>query len=106
MSKKRKSTKPAAGQPTELVLDGEITVSCLDDVRSRFLAAMAGQGELYVRTRDLTYMDAAALQLLWALRRECSASGRTLRIEPPRDSILRDASRLGMQDVFIETATA
>lgn len=85
---------------TELVLGGEVTVTVLAELRVQFLAAIDGQGPIQVRTHDVTYLDAAALQFLWALRRECSVRARPIWIQPPSAEVLRDAQQLGMQDVF------
>ena len=85
---------------TELDLCGEVTVAVLADLRVQFLSLIDGQGPIQVRTHEVTYLDAAALQFIWALRRECSARARPLWIETPSPAVLRDAQRLGMQDVF------
>jgi ABC-type transporter Mla MlaB component len=100
MSKKSKSSKSGPEVATELVLAGEVTVNCLDGIRTQFLDALIGHGPIHVNTKDLAYIDAAALQLLWALRRESEVRGRPLLIDVPSESVLKDVQRLGMQCVF------
>lgn len=106
MTKKSSST-PAPQRPvTDLSLDGDVTISVLAELRGRFLAALEGQGPIRVRTREVTYLDAAALQLIWALRRECEMRARPIWVETPRTAVLKDAQRLGMQDVFFNPRTS
>lgn len=85
---------------TEFDLRGEVTRAVLAELRVQFLSLIDGQGPIRVRTHEVTYLDAAALQFIWALRRECNARARPISIETPTPAVLKDAQRLGMQDVF------
>lgn len=83
-----------------LTLSGELTVSCAAELHRVLLDALAGDAPLVVDLRDVSAVDASAVQLLVAARR----TGRSLRLAAPLPPSVTDWFRLAGVDPFSAAA--
>lgn len=96
-------TSPTGEKAASLAVQGELTLANLASFRANVLETLDRTNDLILRLDGATYLDAAAFQCIYALRREASHRGSSLTIENVPDAIRADAAMLGMTAVFDDT---
>ena len=88
------------GRMTRIVLRGSVDIGSVEELKAAFLDALAGGKEIEIAFEEVTGFDVAALQLLWAARRESKRVGLKLAITGLQTGVLKNClAEVGMQEV-------
>jgi len=96
---------PSANPSALLELRGDLTVADASKVRDYALRALAAGRSLCLDLSEVSYLDAAMLQLLKAIRGFAARSQAAFTLKDVSPNLLDDAQMLGMQDVLVEETT-
>lgn len=83
-----------------VALNGDVTIAALQDLVAEAKRALTNHGGVTVDLSSVTYLDAAALQLLVSLKKTAVDRGISLEFTAAGAAVMRDATSLGMAAVF------
>jgi hypothetical protein len=85
-------------------LDATVDIACAAELKTSLVQALASGKDVHVSLDSATDLDVTAVQLLWAARREATASGvGFLLLDPVPEPLTSALFRAGFEDL---TATA
>lgn len=73
-------SNPNESSNGRLVIEGELSIYTVLELKRQLLAELAGNDELELDLSNVSEFDGAGLQLLVAVKQEASAAGKALRI--------------------------
>jgi anti-sigma B factor antagonist len=85
--------------PSELALEGDLTIHHAAELKERLQAALAA-GTRCLDLRDVGECDSAGVQLLLAARRSARSQGHTLTLAPVSEPVREVLQRCGLLHVL------
>lgn len=82
-----------------IVLDPELTISYVSELKDRFLSTLEQERDVTLDVSQVVEFDGAGLQLLISLKKWCRKHNKTMRIEKHSDSVSSVLALIGA-DVF------
>ena len=88
---------------TEVVLDGELDLSCVEALSTALRGAIAARPSIVVvDAAHLSYMDSTGIKCLVTAARACDAAGTRLVVRNARGIVLRVMQLTGVDETLLE----